>query len=122
MTEERATVFDELGVYRIFAYLGDTTEVERLVRQWLGPLLDYDAKKGSQLVMTLSHYLECGGHYDATAQAVSVGRSTLKYRLQRIREITGYDLSDPDTRFNLQLATRAWQTLVGLRSVATSGG
>jgi hypothetical protein len=40
---------------------------------------------------------------------------TLKYRLQRIREISGLDLSDPDTRFNFQLATRAWQTLAALR-------
>ena len=38
-------------------------------------------------------------------------RSTLRYRLQRLREISGLDLADPDTRFNLQLATRAWATL-----------
>ncbi len=38
-------------------------------------------------------------------------RNTLKYRLHRIREISGHDLSDPETCFNLQLATRAWSTL-----------
>jgi DNA-binding PucR family transcriptional regulator len=38
-------------------------------------------------------------------------RSTLKYRLQRIRDISGHDLSNADTRFNLQLAARAWHTL-----------
>ena len=43
-------------------------------------------------------------------------RNTLKYRLQRIRQITGLDLSDPEVCFNLQLATRAWQTLSVLRS------
>ena len=43
--------------------------------------------------------------------------STLKYRLQRIREISGHDLSDPDTLFNLQLATRAWSTLLTLRDI-----
>jgi DNA-binding PucR family transcriptional regulator len=40
----------------------------------------------------------------------------LKYRLQRIGEISGHDLSDPDTSFNLQLAIRAWHTLAALRS------
>jgi DNA-binding PucR family transcriptional regulator len=64
----------------------------------------------------LSQYLECGGGYDATAAALSVHRSTLKYRLQRIREISGHDLADPDTDFNLQLATRAWRTLQTLRA------
>ena len=43
-------------------------------------------------------------------------RNTLKYRLQRIRQISGLDLSDPETCFNLQLATRAWQTLRVLRN------
>jgi len=65
--------------------------------------------------MTLSEYLECGGNYDATARVLSVHRSTLKYRLRRIREVSGYDLRLPDTQFNLQLAARAWWTMQVLR-------
>lgn len=113
---EQATVFDDLGVYRILSGVEDTEEVELFVRTWLGPLLDYDERKHSELVCTLSRYLECGGKYDATASTLMVHRSTLKYRLQRIREISGHDLSDPDTRFNLQLSTRTWRTLVALRA------
>jgi DNA-binding PucR family transcriptional regulator len=71
---------------------------------------------GAQLVRTLSEYLDRGGSYASTATALSVHRSTLKYRLRRIREVSGYDLSSPDTQFNLQLATRAWRTLQALRS------
>jgi hypothetical protein len=59
--------------------------------------------------------LEFGGSYEATAQALSVHRSTLRYRLQRIGELSGHDLSLPDVRFNLQLAARAWQSLRALR-------
>lgn len=113
---ERVTVFDELGVYRLLSRLENTAEVERFVRDWLGALLDYDARKQSELVRTLSVYLERGGNYNATAQALVVHRSTLKYRLQRIRELSGHDLNDPDSHFNLQLATRAWATLRALRS------
>jgi sugar diacid utilization regulator len=112
---DRAAAFDELGVYQLFAGVQDTGDVERFVRQWLGALLDYDERKNSELAETLRWYLECGGAYDATATALSVHRSTLKYRLQRIREISGHDLADPDTLFNLQLASRAWQTLQALR-------
>jgi DNA-binding PucR family transcriptional regulator len=114
--EDRATCYDDLGVYRILCEVEDSTAVEVFAREWLGPLLAYDARKGSELVTTLSTYLECGGAYDATAAALSVHRSTLKYRLQRIREISGHDLADPTTNFNLQLATRAWHTLQTLRS------
>src|SRR6266511_2075535 len=54
---ERVTVFDELGVYRLLSRLHDTAEVERFVHDWLGALLDYDARKQSELVRTLSVYL-----------------------------------------------------------------
>ncbi len=114
--EDRALAYEDLGVYQILGEVDDVVTVERLIRRWLGALLAYDAKKHSELVATLSQYLECGGSYNATADALCVHRSTLKYRLQRIREISGLDLTDPDTHFNLQLATRAWRTLQALRS------
>jgi hypothetical protein len=109
------TIFDDLGVFRLLAEVDETASVERFVRAWLGPLLDYDEAKPAELVPTLASFLELGQAYEATSQALSIHRSTLKYRLQRIREISQRDLSDPDTRFNFQLATRAWQTLVALR-------
>jgi DNA-binding PucR family transcriptional regulator len=61
--------------------------------------------KDAQLVETLACYLECGGSYELTAKALSPHRSTLRYRLQRIRNVSGHELNDPDNRFNLQLAT-----------------
>jgi hypothetical protein len=114
------TVFDDLGVFQLLAEVEDTASVERFVRTWLGPLLDYDARKPADLVPTLSRFLELGQAYDATSEALAIHRSTLKYRLQRIREISQRDLSDPDTQFNLQLATRAWQTLVALRGAQSA--
>jgi DNA-binding PucR family transcriptional regulator len=113
---DQALAYEDLGVYQLLGEVEDPAAIERLVRRWLGPLLDYDTRKNSELVNTLSHYLECGRRYDATASALCVHRSTLKYRLQRIRAISGLDLSDPDTHFNLQLATRAWRTLRALRA------
>jgi sugar diacid utilization regulator len=113
---EGVTTFDQLGVYRILASVEDASAVERFVREWLGTLLDYDERKRSDLVLTLGRYLECGRSYDATAEALSIHRSTLKYRLQRIRDISGHDLRDPGVSFNLQLAARAWETLAALRA------
>jgi DNA-binding PucR family transcriptional regulator len=112
---EQVTIFSELGVYQLLAASSDMSSVEEFVQQWLGPLTDYDNVHGTQLVLTLSEYLDHGGSYAASATALSVHRSTLKYRLRRIREVSGYDLGVPDTVFNLQLATRAWRTLHALR-------
>jgi len=115
------TVFDDLGVFRLFAEVEDPASVERFVRSWLGPLLDYDAAKPAELVPTLTRFLELGQAQEATSRALSIHRSTLKYRLQRIREISQRDLSDPDTLFNFQLATRAWRTLIALRGTQEAG-
>jgi len=107
------TTYDSLGIYRILAGGEHSAEVEGFVREWLGPLLDYDAAHGAELVKTLSTYLECGGNYDETADGLAIHRSTLRYRLQRIREVSGLDLTDVDSRFNLHAATRAWRVLGG---------
>jgi sugar diacid utilization regulator len=112
---DRVTLFDELGIYKILATAGDTSAMERFVAEWLGPLIDYDSEHGTPLVLTLSEYLDRGGNYDASARALSVHRSTLKYRLRRIRQVSGHDLGQPDIQFNLQVATRAWRTLEALR-------
>jgi sugar diacid utilization regulator len=108
--------FDELGVYRLLAASEDPREVERFVQQWLGSLLEYDEHRKSDLVLTLYQYLECGGRYTETATALVIHRSTLKYRLQRIREVSGLQLGDADVNFNLQLACRAWHTLQQLKA------
>jgi DNA-binding PucR family transcriptional regulator len=113
---EQVTLFEDLGLYRLLANMTDLTMVEAFVHDWLGSLIDYDEQKGAELVASLTCYLEYGGNYEATAQALTVHRNTLKYRLQRIRDISGRDLGDPDTSFNLQLATRAWQVLGSLRT------
>jgi hypothetical protein len=44
-------------------------EVHTFVREWLGPLIDYDAANRSDLVATLWQYYECGGNDEATARA-----------------------------------------------------
>jgi DNA-binding PucR family transcriptional regulator len=89
--------------------------MESFVTDWLGDLMRYDADHGTELVETLSEFLDRGGSYNSTAAALSVHRSTLKYRLRRIREVSRHDISVPDAHFNLQVATRAWRTLQALR-------
>ena len=110
-----ACEYPKLGIFRMLAAIPDLGDVDKFVREWLGSLLDYDARRKAELVHTLTQYLEHGGNYDATAVQLSVHKSTLKYRLQRIRELTGLELNDPDVHFNLQLATRAWATLQALQ-------
>jgi DNA-binding PucR family transcriptional regulator len=108
---EGITAYEDLGLYRVLN-AGDP-EVEAFVDEWLGALLAYDEQHRTDLVSTLAAYLDCGGSYDETAAALAVHRSTLRYRLQRIREVSGHDLADAEQRLNLHVATRAWSMGTG---------
>jgi purine catabolism regulator len=101
----------ELGLTGLLAAVTD----ERLVdysRRHLGPLIEHDASRKGNLVATLRAYLETGEQQQA-AQRLRVHPNTLRYRLDRIREISSLDLEDPETRLNLAVALRV-QALLGM--------
>ncbi|MGH7765515.1 MAG: PucR family transcriptional regulator [Candidatus Dormibacteraceae bacterium] len=101
----------ELGLTGLLAAVTD----ERLVdysRRHLGPLIEHDAARKGSLVATLRAYLETGEQQHA-AQRLRIHPNTLRYRLDRIREISSLDLEDPETRLNLAVALRV-QSLLGL--------
>jgi hypothetical protein len=112
-TPHGATAFDDLGLYQILAVGQSGAEMSSFVAQWLGPLIDYDKSHNSSLVETVAEYLDCGGSYDLTAAALVIHRSTLRYRLRRIRELSGLNLNEVETRLNVHVATRAWRLLEG---------
>ncbi len=103
------TRFDQLGIYRILDTGGGEPDLAGYVDEWLGALQRADDSRGSDLVQTLAQYLDHGGNYDSTAESLTIHRSTLRYRLKSIRQITGFELADPETRLNLHVATRVWR-------------
>ncbi|MEU1625496.1 helix-turn-helix domain-containing protein [Streptomyces sp. NPDC020096] len=102
--------FDRLGLYRVLRTSDRDTHTEQFVREWLGPLIDYDQAHHGELVATLTAYLE-NSSYDTTAATLAIHRSTLRYRLRRIREISGLDITDVEARLNLHVATRIWNVI-----------
>jgi len=104
-----STRYDQLGIYRILDLPGSEIDLSGYVEEWLGALQSNDARRGSDLVHTLAQYLDHGGNYDEAADSLAIHRSTLRYRLKSISQITGFELGDPETRLNLHVATRAWR-------------
>lgn len=64
------------------------------------------AEKQADLFHTLETYLDAGGNSVQTADSLHIHRSTLNYRLARIREICAVDISSPGARINLQIALK----------------
>ncbi|MEV1247002.1 helix-turn-helix domain-containing protein [Nonomuraea sp. NPDC050022] len=73
----------------------------------LTPLLDYDGRHQSELVRTLGTFLDCAGSWNACAERMHVHVNTVRYRIRRVEELTGRDLSTMTDRVDFFLALRA---------------
>jgi hypothetical protein len=58
------------------------------------------------LLATVACFIDCGGRYQACADALGIHVSTLRYRIGRFQTQTGVDLTDPESRFSVGLALR----------------
>lgn len=103
----RLTQLQELGVYQLLLALQRTPDLADFCQELLGPLLDYDRQKQTDLVATLDAYLAARNSPSETAARLHLHRNTVLYRLRRIRELLGRDPDDPEQRLSLQLALRA---------------
>lgn len=92
--------------------LGDGHDVEGFVCRVLGPLLDYDARRGTELVRTLRAYFDCGASLTRAKDELHVHVNTVVQRLDRVEALLGRDWHEPERALELQLALRL-QLLAG---------
>jgi hypothetical protein len=78
-------------------------------------LSGYDAEHGTNLVETLRAWLDAFGDVAAASAAMFVHPNTFRYRLRRLTEVSGIDLSDPEQRFAAMLQLRAVYPAEGRR-------
>jgi DNA-binding PucR family transcriptional regulator len=84
--------------------VGSDPDVRGYVRRHLGPLLDYDARRGSELVKTLAAYFDAGTSPRHAAAALHVHVNTVSQRLERITSLLGPQWQQPRPSLELQLA------------------
>lgn len=99
----RVVHFDQLGYLHTLYRAGREALDASPHLPGLRALLD---EQGADLFHTLEVYLDLGANGVAAAEALHVHRSTLNYRLARISEVCGVDLSEPATRTNLQVTLK----------------
>ncbi|WP_205315372.1 PucR family transcriptional regulator, partial [Nonomuraea lactucae] len=73
----------------------------------LAPLIDYDRRHQSDLVRTLGTFLDCSGSWNVCARRMHLHVNTVRYRIRRVEELTGRDLSAMADRVDFFLALRA---------------
>ncbi|MBE8519703.1 helix-turn-helix domain-containing protein [Amycolatopsis sp. H6(2020)] len=86
--------------------LGDRADLDAFVRQTLGPVLDYDERRGTELVATLRAYFANGSQLARTKDVLHVHVNTVVQRLERVASLLGEDWQVPDRALEIQLALR----------------
>ena len=90
------------------------SELQRFYAETVEPLVAYDEQYETDLLGTLSTFLECDANVNATAARLITHRHTIRYRLERVRELCGLDVGSSDGREKLSLGLKAMRVL-GLR-------
>lgn len=107
----RVIYFGDLGLYRLLFNIRERDELKVFHDEMLGALVEYDRANGSELVATLNAYFLYRNSPTEAAERMHLHRNTFLYRLHRIKEITGLDLNDSETRLALHLALRIGDVL-----------
>lgn len=113
---DRSTYYGDLKLYQLLLAVKDRTlpHMRRFYDEALAPLVDHDDRKQGDLIRTLNGFFEANGNLAKAAADLDVHRNTLVYRLDRISELTGLDLNDPENRLILHLALKVQRVLATL--------
>ncbi len=112
-TETPLLAFDETGAYRLLlpAMSEDPAELQRFYAETVEPLVAYDEQYDTDLVATVEAFLDADGNVAGTAQRLFTHRHTIRYRLERVRELSGLDMGSTDGREKLSLGLKAMRVL-----------
>lgn len=72
----------------------------------LDPLREYDRRHRAELIPTLEAFLDCDGSWTRCATRLHLHVNTLRYRVGRIEQLTGRDLSRLEDKLDFFLALR----------------
>ena len=82
--------FEETGTYQLLLpHMSDPAELRRFYDETVRPLVAYDEQYETDLLGTLATFLECDANVNATAARLFTHRHTIRYRFERVRELTG---------------------------------
>jgi hypothetical protein len=101
------------GTYRLLfrVMASHPEEIRSFFEDTVAPIVRYDREYSSELVRTLEMYLGQNCNMNATAAAIYAHRHTIAYRLERIRDLTGFDPMKTEDRERLGLGLKAFRII-----------
>jgi sugar diacid utilization regulator len=105
--------FEDTGSYRLLlpAMSEDPGELERFYEETVAPLAAYDDQYETELVKTIEAYLDNDGNVTPTAEQLFTHRHTIRYRMERVKDLCGHDITSTEGREKLGLGLKAMRVL-----------
>lgn len=103
--------FEDLGTYRLLLSMAEPDALRAFADSLLAPLDAYDRDHGGELTTSLRSFLQHNARWEAAAAELYVHRHTLRYRMRKVEDLTGRDLSSSFDRMEFWLALRARELL-----------
>ena len=104
-----AFLYEELGIVRLLLGSGNDPDLQTFIDEVTGPLVAYDRDNDGSLIRTLRAFFDADCSQRVAAERLFVHHKTLRYRLERIRQLTGLDLSRHEDRMRADFALRLLQ-------------
>ncbi len=105
----------DFGALAALVSTAERDAIRKFLDAQVGPILDHDRKQRARLMETLKAFVEHEGRYQASADALGIHVTTLRYRLQRLDDLLAIDLTDRRSRFDLHLAIKLHELIEAAR-------
>ena len=103
--------YDDLGIYRILCEFEKEAELQGYYDDTIAKLEVYDKEHKAELVKTLNAYFDNDCSLQKAADELFIHYNTMRYRIERINEVTGLDVFNSNDRLNLQVGLKIGQLL-----------
>lgn len=101
---EEVKTYSELGLYKLLLTMDDQTIVREYYQEMLGVLMRYDETNEADYCKVLECYLNHSGSVKEAAEELFVHRNTINKKINKIEEITGFNLADLEVRVKFKIA------------------
>jgi purine catabolism regulator len=98
--------YKDLGSFQLLLSLQDDEALKLFCDSILGPIEASEGHYGGELMRSLEAFIEENGQWERAARRLYCHRHTLRYRIKRVEELTGRDLSSARDRIEFWLALR----------------
>lgn len=107
---DRVIRYTDLGVFLLLpSLLRDNPYISVLFASWCGKIVDYDRTKGTELFKTLENYLDNNGDINETSARLHIHRNTLRYRLEKLDELTEGRCLKAENKLHYLLLIKMWR-------------